>query len=383
MDKINQIRLWIQKFFEMKILTSYVLKQLLLGVFVVTTVLAAIAWLTQILKLLKYVLERGLSFSSFMVFTSLLLPQIINLVLPIAFFAILIFMYNKLIQDREFVVMTASGASRYTLAKPVLICMTILTIFSYFSTLYLEPVSAVKFKNFQWNIRNDLSNLVIQEDKFTQIQENLTIYVERSSDNALYNIIIFDNRNKKHQLAVFARKGMLVQTNNGLTIALTMGSIQEKSQEGKYTFGYFEEYSVNLGLMEQQLSRKVNPKELGLIENFTHKEADGNKKKEASFRIEAHKRLLSPLFHVIFAFIALIGIFASSLTGRGKNKTLLIAVSVFVAMEALLIFSFNFFETNIRYIWALYLMYFVIISILVFTFFFDNSKAKPIKEKKK
>jgi lipopolysaccharide export system permease protein len=52
----------------------YMLRQLALGLLAVTCGLAALVWLTQSLRFIELVLDRGLSLAVFVKLTSLLLP---------------------------------------------------------------------------------------------------------------------------------------------------------------------------------------------------------------------------------------------------------------------------------------------------------------------
>ncbi len=368
----------------MNLITKYIFNQLLSGVLIVTAVLTGVAWLTQIIRLLKYILERGLSVGSFLTFTSFLLPQLINIVLPIALFAVILFVYNRMVMDKELVVMHVSGASRWQLAKPAFILTGCLMVFSYFSSLYLEPTAAVKFKTFQWRIANDLSYLMLKEDKFNEVMPNLTIYVEKSTQNTLHNVIMFDNRQENNQYTIMAKKGMLIKTQNGISVALVSGSLQEKSKEtNKYTFGYFDDYTIDLGLQAKKENREKRPKEVGLLKLLNPSELGVNEKEYSRFKIEAHRRLIFPLNSLIFTLIALLGIFNGSFTGRRKGNNLMIATGGFIAIEGLTLFLFSFFEKNIAMIGGLYMIYAVLIAIGFFALLYQPPKKRKAKKIKK
>ena len=98
-------------------LNKYILKQLLVGMILVTAGLTCVIWLTQSLKFVEMIVNRGLTTGVFMYFTMLLLPNFLSIVLPIALFTVIVFTYSKLITDRELVVMRAAGLSQHALAK--------------------------------------------------------------------------------------------------------------------------------------------------------------------------------------------------------------------------------------------------------------------------
>ena len=65
---------------------SYILRQLLVSLGAVTIGLAALVWLTQSLRFIELVLDRGLSFWVFLELTGLLLPSFFSVILPITTF---------------------------------------------------------------------------------------------------------------------------------------------------------------------------------------------------------------------------------------------------------------------------------------------------------
>ena len=62
---------------------SYVLRQLGFGLVAVTGGLVALIWLTQSLRFVELVVNRGLSFRVFLQLTSLLLQNFVAIILPL------------------------------------------------------------------------------------------------------------------------------------------------------------------------------------------------------------------------------------------------------------------------------------------------------------
>ena len=70
----------------MHFLTRYILKQIIVVTLFVATVLCFAIWLTQSLRLVDLIVNRGLPLSMFLFMASLLLPRFLTIVLPIAVF---------------------------------------------------------------------------------------------------------------------------------------------------------------------------------------------------------------------------------------------------------------------------------------------------------
>src|SRR6185369_8610386 len=120
-------------------LSTYVLGQLIGPTMLFTFLLTAVIWLTQSLRLLDLVINRGQSAPTFVYLTILILPSLLVIILPIAFFAGTLYALNKLSADSELVVMWASGYSRSQLAIPVFIAAGIVIALTYLCGLYLMP----------------------------------------------------------------------------------------------------------------------------------------------------------------------------------------------------------------------------------------------------
>ena len=77
-------------------LDRYIFRQLFWGLIAVTTGLTALIWLTQSLRFIELVVNRGLSMLVFMQLTGLLIPSFIAVILPITTYVVIQFMYNRL-----------------------------------------------------------------------------------------------------------------------------------------------------------------------------------------------------------------------------------------------------------------------------------------------
>src|ERR1700753_2897447 len=96
-----------------------------------TFLLTAVIWLTQALRLLDLVINRGQSAPTFVYLTILILPSLLVIILPIAFFAGTLFALYKLNVDSELVVMSAAGYSRLQLGVPVFLAAAIVMALTY------------------------------------------------------------------------------------------------------------------------------------------------------------------------------------------------------------------------------------------------------------
>jgi lipopolysaccharide export system permease protein len=104
----------------MKILNRYFMRQLVAIFIMLLLILTGLAWMMQIMSMMKFLLKYGIDVGSFLGLTSLMIPFIASIIVPFVCFVAVIFVYNKMISDNEVTVMAASGLSPHQIARPAL-----------------------------------------------------------------------------------------------------------------------------------------------------------------------------------------------------------------------------------------------------------------------
>ncbi|KEO56855.1 LPS export ABC transporter permease LptF [Thalassospira permensis] len=318
-------------------LTRYMLKQQFIMMVFVTLGLLCVIWLSQSLRFIEMIVNRGLSVSVFLQLTSLLLPSFLAIILPISLFFVVVFTYNKLIQDRELIVMRSAGLSQWALAKPTLILALLTAAFGYFLTLFYLPYSYQQFKELQFSIRNDFSSVLLQEGSFTDL-DGLTVYIrEVGQDNELLGILVHDARDPNKQATMMAKNGALVRTENGPRIVLLDGNRQEvNTKDGTMSILYFDRYAVDIAHnAEDPALRYKEARERSVSNLLTTMPPDVLPNDIGSFRAEGHDRLLSPLYSIGFASIALAVLVSSSFSRRGQTGRLLFAIAIMIVFQVI------------------------------------------------
>src|SRR5215467_7152755 len=104
----------------MRKLFLYLLGQIVGPFLLFTLLLTLVVWMTQALRLLDLVINRGQSAAIFAYLTMLMVPSLLVVIVPIAFFGAAIYTLNKLNSESELVVMWSAGLSRAQISAPVL-----------------------------------------------------------------------------------------------------------------------------------------------------------------------------------------------------------------------------------------------------------------------
>ena len=107
----------------------------------------------------------------------LLLPSLLLIILPIAFFFGVLFTLNRLSGDSELVVMASAGYSLRQLAVPLLLAAGIVMGLTYACALYLMPASQRALNAKKLDIRADIGAALLNEGEFNDNAKGLTIFI--------------------------------------------------------------------------------------------------------------------------------------------------------------------------------------------------------------
>ena len=323
----------------MKAYTRYVLQQLLVGMILVTAALTAVIWLTQSLRFVEMIINRGLSAGAFFYLTMLLLPNFLSIILPIALFTVVVFTYNRMIADRELVIMRTAGLSQQAIARPALILAGAVVVFGYGLNLYLVPESYRMFRELQWEVRYGYSHILLREGAFNNVSDGVTVYVrERSADGQLVGIMVHDARDEEKVYTWLAERGAMVETDSGSRVVMFNGSRQTVDKKThQLSILYFDRSTYD---MEPNQARDEirfrEARERRLEELLNLEEAEYVSPQDVGkFTVEAHKRLSSPLLALGYTLVGLACLISGAITRRSQTGRILLAVMLVVGLQGL------------------------------------------------
>ena len=322
--------------FVIKRLDRYLFRQVFLALVAVTLGLTALIWLTQSLRFVELVVNRGLSFLVFLRLTSLLIPSFVAIILPITTYVVIQFVYQRLSGDREVTVMRAAGLSPFALARPALALALLTMATCYWLNLYAVPSTLAAFREFQWQIRNKVAAFLLQEGVFTPISDKLVVYVRtRSTDGTLHGILVDDARDPAVHATILAESGRLMEGAHGPRVLLLNGSRQEiDRQTSRLNMLSFAEDEIDLvDSVGPEGSRPADMSEVGLWDLLVPKRA--TPRDVTKWVAEGHKRLTGPLATLSYALIALVSVLTGPFQRHGGFLRPLGSVLVVVMLIAL------------------------------------------------
>ncbi len=338
-------------------LNRYIIKQIIVGFLLVTFSLMSIIWLTQSLRFIDLITNKGLSIAIFAKMTSLLMPRIFTVLSPIALFAAVLFVYNRMLSDRELVVIKSAGIGPWENAKPAVIVGFLLCLFNIYVFNYGIPWSEKSFNELQWKVKNDVSHLMFREGEFTTLQNNLTVFITtHEKDGLITGILVNDERNPKNKMTISAEKGRVVHTDSGPKIIMVNGTRQEiDNKTAQFTSVSFERYSVDFGLKENSNRKAAGVRERPLKELLTALSNPKLNPKDAKrFFVEGNRRLINPLYNILFALLACTGLIVGNFNRRGQAKIISLSILSMIIIQALDLSFTNMANKNLCFLGFMY-----------------------------
>ncbi len=319
-------------------LDRYVLRQLVVALLASTGGLAALIWLTQSLRFVSLVVDRGLSLRVFLQLTGLLIPSFVAVIVPITTFVVTQFVYQRLAGDRELTVMRAAGLSPLAIARPGLYCTGIAIALCYVLNLWIVPASYHRFREYEFEIRNKMAAFLLQEGVFTPVSDSMTVYIRvRDPDGTLHGILVEDDRQKNSRATILAEHGHLEPDGDLPRVVLYNGSREEIDRKtGRLNVLTFARNTIDLTDSGKDGDVHLrDATEMSMAELLHPDPRVVMARDRGKFLVEAHRRLTSPLTAFSFAMVALVAVLGGAFSRHGALARPLIAILTVVALLAL------------------------------------------------
>ena len=179
----------------MLLIDRYLLRQLLGPTVLATGALAAVALLSQSLSALDLIVGQRQSAVVFAKVTLLAMPQLINMVLPIAVFVAALVSLNRLHTEQEIVVCFAGGMSRWRVISPGLRLAAMIALLALVMNLWIQPLAAREMRETLFEVRTDLASTLIREGEFTNPAPGLTVYAQSvDATGLIHNLFIHQEK---------------------------------------------------------------------------------------------------------------------------------------------------------------------------------------------
>lgn len=320
------------------LLDHYILRQLLIALAALTGGAVALIWLTQSLHFVTLIVQHGLSLRAFLHLTLLMMPSFAVVILPVTTFLVILFVYQKLVADRELTIFQATGLSAFRLARPGLICALFATLMGYLLTLWIAPASYHAFHTYEFQIRNRIAAFLLEEGVFTRVSDSMTIYIRaRDSGDTFRDVLIQDDRDVENPVTILAERGALVPDSATPRLVLYNGSRQEMNRRTRQiSMLNFDHNTFDLTTAKSGARQSQEAAELPLAALFwPPPTASLTKHARGKMKAEGMYRLVSPLSTFSYGVIALVCVLKGRFSRHGNVLRPLIAILLVVGLLTL------------------------------------------------
>ncbi|MCA3244801.1 MAG: LptF/LptG family permease [Alphaproteobacteria bacterium] len=292
-------------------LPRYVATQAALATVVAASGLLALVWLLQSLRFLDFLVNKGLGVGVFFNITSLLVPRLLLIILPLAVLVGVGYAARRLQDDYEVTAWLASGASPRIAWLPLLGWGALVSGVLYVVMLLVQPASVKAFKELQLDLRTRQGQLLLEEGTFNPLGEELMVYIKRRlSPTSFEQLLVHDTRDPATPVTWYARFGSLQDRGQGHApqLLLQQGIRQEA---GPRQTSMLEFASYNLDLSPQLgavtlKAREPEVEELPLQQAWQTSQASTTPpRRAAQLQAEVVNRLSWPLLPLPLAMVAL------------------------------------------------------------------------------
>jgi lipopolysaccharide export system permease protein len=336
--------------------TLYLMQHLFWPTVLITASLTGIIWLTQVLRFIDFMLNRGLTLMDFLYLTGLMLPSLLLILIPISLAIAVIYTYHKLSGDSELTVFNAVGISRLQLALPAIYVGAACALICYALALYLMPISRQHFQDIRTFFRDKYASVLLEEEVFNSPIDGLTVFVrQRDSDNNLYGLLIHDNRDFSKPVTMMAARGKLQQTPSGPRFYLVDG-LRQELKDGRISWLSFDNYLLDIGFYGENIVREREADERTIGQLFTREGIAPEK--IPILRAEGHQRLTWPLLCISLPLLVLATMFSGEFNRRGQWKRMALA-AMFCGVLVMLFFAIR--SMMVNHPWMTPVLYLLII----------------------
>ncbi len=187
-------------------------------------VLVSVYWINQGVDLFGQLISDGQTILAFLELTTLALPPIIMMVLPVAGFVATLYVFNRLITDSELVILQTAGISPLRLLRPVFYFGAIMAFLVAGLSNGLAPQAEAQFRKRSNILGNDLVAQLMRAGVFQSPISGITIYIsDISPEGELQGLFIHDRRSETREVTYRADRGYLLRDAENARMILLSG----------------------------------------------------------------------------------------------------------------------------------------------------------------
>lgn len=246
----------------MKIIRSYILKELVLPFILSLGVLTCVFLLGNLIQLTNLVINKGVSLSTVGYVFLLYIPLLLGYTLPIACLVSVILTFSRLSNDNEILALRASGVHLSKVLIPLVVLGIIVSLFSIVLNAKIIPDAHHKQHVTLKNLGIQNPTALLEPGTFIKAFGSQILFIHRIERNKLYDITIYQPQQNGPTRTIIAKEGEFTQVpgKDEIMLKLMNGTSDEPNFENPNNFYKlnFKNYFITLDASQQE--KKVDKK---------------------------------------------------------------------------------------------------------------------------
>ena len=332
-----------------KLIFRNIVGDILVFFMVTSLAITLIVWVVQGVQYLDIVSEDGHGFKVYFMFTLLNLPKIFSKLIIFIFFISVFFIVSKYQSNNEILVFWSYGINKITFIKNIILFSLLFFLFQIILNLSIVPKSQDMARSFLRSSNIDYFPSLINEKRFIDAVDNLTIFVENKNENGyLNNIFLKDKFSQNKSKIIASKSGRIIKKNDNFILVLNNGKVIN-IDKNKTNVLNFKKSEFNLSNYSTNTITHPKVQDISSLEIFNcivnySKNKMGyknefltcNKDSIDAFVKEIYNRALIPFYLILVSIIACLIISKSKDEynyERFKYSTFLIGILVIILSE--------------------------------------------------
>ena len=296
----------------MKVLSNYVLKELISSIILSLVIFILVIFIGNIVKLGGLIITKGIGIVYVGKLFFFLLLKPLNYIIPLATLTGTLLAFGRLSSDNEITALKAIGFNLYKLMIPAIIIGLILSFFSIMLNDRLIPDMHFAIRKLLFEIGMKKPAACLEEGTFVKAFDDYIIFIHEIDGNKLKGVRIYQPQKGRPTRTITAERGELIPMSEKKMIALKLinGSSDEPNAEDPTSFYKlnFKTYYLTLNLQDQLSGKDIEKKAKDmafreLIKKI--KDPACSPKSLLLSKIEFHKKISLSFASLVFVMIGL------------------------------------------------------------------------------
>ena len=283
-----------------------------------STAITLIVWVIQGVNLLDIISEQGHSIRVYLLYSILNIPKIFSKLIIFTYFLTLFVVLNRYEENNEILIFWTNGIRKISFINFIAKLSIFFVLLQLTFNLFFVPFTQNLAQEYLKNSSIEFFPKLIQERKFSNVMDNLTLFVEKSDDKGfLKGIYIKEKINDNESKIIVASEGKLIKKKTGFSFKLLNGEITNVNKTGSFNLGFKETiYELSKFENKTRKEKKLDETEsvflINCLEIFITKRKDTKLRcgqEDYSFEIKAiyeeiFKRSINPIYIIILSLVS-------------------------------------------------------------------------------